>query len=109
MWGHDDFACDTILEGYCHKFRALPVLDSPDGVYMFKTEDKAKEILDTMIRLAETYGWASRADFMELINKGPSYEDTKHGWFAHSLINDAKVVYTIKGYFIEFPASAEIW
>jgi hypothetical protein len=109
MWGHDDFACDTTPEGFCHKFKALPELDSLDGVYMFGTEDKAKEILSNMITIAETYAWASRADFMDLIDKDPDYEDTKYGWFAHSLRNDAKVVHTAKGYFVEFPEAIKMW
>lgn len=108
VWGHDDFACDTILEGYCHKFKTLPELISLDGVYMFETEGKAKVILNRIIWIAETYGWASRADFMELINKDPSYEDMKCGWLAHSLKNDAKVVHAANGYFIEFPVAAKI-
>lgn len=108
MWGRDDFACDTILEGYCHKFKALPELDWPDGIFMFETEDKAKEILDKMIWIAETYAWASRADFMELINKEPSYEDTKYVWWANSLKNKTRVAHTPTGYFIACPEPFKI-
>jgi hypothetical protein len=153
MWGHDDFADDTSLDGYCHKFKDKVdknvhfTLDNAqkywlvDKIASFLEEDdnwsamtqcwningrsddlrkllrqaldcsddiKAKEILSKLIEIAETYGWASRADYMELIGKDPEYEDTKYVWIAHSLRNDAKVVHTAKGYFIEFPEAIEM-
>ena len=108
VWGYGDFASDTTLDGFCHKAKRSQTLNSLDGIYMFKTEDEAKTILSMMNRCVEQYGVVTQGDFMDMIDLEASEVHRIHGWLGNAL-NDARIVQTSLGYFIEFPRSVPLY
>lgn len=74
------------------------------NVRMIKTEKKAKEVLNDMIQIAELFGFVKRSIYMDLLGVEPGPIDYKYGW-NESMIKEARIVSTKRGYFIEFPRS----
>ena len=107
VWGHDDFASDTTLSGYCHKatLKRPKTLDSSDGIHMFKTEEEVISTLSNVINTINIYGVALRCDYKDLIGKEPEAFDGNYGWFK-SDIEKMRIVQTERGYFIEFPQAS---
>lgn len=76
-------------------------------VMQHETRAEAEKILNTMIWVAETYGYVSRGDYMELINLSPKRDDCRYGWIGES-IKKARIIPGPFGWFIEFPRDVEL-
>jgi hypothetical protein len=103
VWGHGDFADDTPVDGYCHKAKADPSLESLRGFRMFDSRNEADEFLIKLKAIAHAYGCVTKIDFLDMLGvKGP-YVDTKYGWLDIALDRSAEVIDTPLGYFIKLP------
>lgn len=76
-------------------------------LHTFKSYKEADEIRCCIQEIAHRYGYATRADYMELCDMNASYTDNHYGWLEHTL-NETRVVSSPYGYFIEFPKSIPI-
>lgn len=72
---------------------------------IFQTRQDAENTLDSLKEMIELYGFISLADVCDLVGITPSYTDNKYGWRS---LNNAKVVRSRYGYFIEVPKAVEI-
>lgn len=75
------------------------------GDIIFQTRQDAENTLDSLKEMIELYGFISLADVCDLVGITPSYTDNKYGWRS---LNNAKVVRSRYGYFIEVPKAVEI-
>lgn len=108
MWGYDDFASDTRLDGFCHKAKTEPSLESLAGLRMYETAEDAEKILRHLRKIAGEYGIATRGDYLKLIGVESYTDDYRHGWLESALVKCARVVPTPLGYFIELPVAFPI-
>ena len=97
---------NEILPMYEDKWRKVSDFD-PDNVYTFDTRREAAHTLWDMIDAAEEYGFVTRADFMELVNRDCSYLDHKYGWRPDA-IRKATIFRTRYGWKIELPKALPI-
>lgn len=72
---------------------------------IFETQTEAEEVRLRLDDLIETYGWASIADFYDLVGVTHSYPDTKYGW--KDGISTDLIVMSKNGWIIEFPETCE--
>ena len=93
VWGYDDFACDTVPDGFCHKAK-----DKNNGYHMglsklhkFETASEAMEFINELKRICEWYGVATRGDYLELLNHPAGKTSYKEGWL-YDHIEKFKVV-----------------
>ena len=108
MWGHDDFADDTPLDGYCHKFKHTHGLETLEGLRIFEDKKYADDVLSGVMKFANWYGVTLVSDYKELLGVKASDDDRKSGWIIDALNRYAKVVETPCGYFIELPRAFPI-
>jgi hypothetical protein len=76
------------------------VLEHSPMDYLFVNREDADGVLDALINLIETYGFASVNDFYDLVGLTPTYMDEKRGWFE---LSSVRVVLTREGYTLNFP------
>lgn len=67
---------------------------------LFETRDEAKDVLERMDELIDTYGVASIADFYDLAGVTGNYTDNKYGW---TNLSAADVVRVRDGFMIKLP------
>ena len=99
VWGHDDFACDTELTGFCHKGKASTGFAL---LTLFDERCKAEKVLDQMIQTAKWYGVVLVSDFKELVNAKASINDSHFGWLEHIII-EAQIEPAREGWYLNLP------
>lgn len=107
LWGHDDFADDVDLNGYCYKFKSKYSLKPIQGLCFFENKEDAENILNKMIEIAERYDVVTILDFKELRDLESEYIDIRYGWLKKPL-RKTKILHTQTGWFIDFPTAFPI-
>lgn len=110
MWGHDDFACDTQLDGFCHKSKTGTPGSQLRQYQMLDSREQAERVLSYMLDIARNYGVVTRADFLEIVGHpdATSYTDNKWGWLVDSIELKAQIVTTSIGYFVDLPRAVPL-
>lgn len=109
VWGHDDFADDTVPDGFCHKAKPHTTYTlSRDGS---KIVSRNKTYLDTILsqikKCVEWYGIITLADLKDIVNQGWTVRDSKYGWIGH-MVENIELVHTSEGWVLELPRASLI-
>lgn len=108
MWGHDDFADDTPLDGYCHKFKHKHGLETLEGLRIFEDRKEAERVLESIMQCAYWYGVVLISDYKDFVGIEGEYSDNRTGWKIDALKRYANIIDTPCGYFIQLPPAFPI-
>lgn len=102
VWGYEDFACDTVLDGFCHKAKPVQKMDFLWKLHVFKTEEEADAIISQIKSIYEWYGVVTKADIKEMLNIDTCFTDTKYGILGKP-VEELQSIQLQLGWIIDYP------
>lgn len=73
---------------------------------IFETKVEAEKVRRWLNEIIAEYGYASAADFYDMVGETCYNADTKYGW--KNFLNDELIVSTANGWTIDFPEVCEL-